>query len=441
MHGAAYNSRISLATATPGMLTLLSSRFVSSVVFVLVWLFAVPASPQNWSGAEEQLAGKIVSAIGPTKPGPTTTGPTTMAVVVLNRSPLSTAMTDDIRRNLLTQLASLGIRFVPVEQAAVTVQVSLSEDLRSYVWVAEIHQGANASSVVMVSVPRPAAVSVEPEAAAMVLRKIPLWSQPERILDVAVSDGNPARMLVLDANGVAFYRFQEGRWQPEQSLAIVHSRPWPRDLRGRLVLGKDNNNKDHPFDAYLPGVYCRGSAGAPPAMTCSYSDDSWPVGTDPFSLNASFTSSRNFFSGVLSPAVGQLTKAPAFYSAAAVPGEKATRWLLATVDGQIHLLDGITDQVVGKLGWGSDIATVHSGCGSGWQVLASGSREGRGDSDVVQAFEVASREPIAASPPLEVNGAITALWTESGGTGAVAVLHNSETGRYEAFRLTLACDH
>ena len=435
MHCAAYNSRISLATATPGMLTLLSSRFVRSVVLVMVWLFAVPAHPQNWAGAEEQLAGKIVSAIGPTA-----TGPTTMAVAVLNRSPLSTAMTDEIRRNLLTQLAILGIRFVPAEQAAVTVQVSLSEDLRSYVWVAEIHQGANASSVVMVSVPRPAALSVEPEAAAMVLRKIPLWLQPERILDVAVSDGNPARMLVLDANGVASYRFQEGRWQPEQSLAIVHSRAWPRDLRGRLVLGKDKN-KDHLFDAYLPGVYCRGSAGAPPAMTCSYSDDPWPVGTDLFSLNASFTSSRNFFSGVLSPAVGKLTTAPAFYSAAAVPGEKATRWLLATVDGQVHLLDGITDQVVEKLGWGSDIASVHSGCGSGWQVLASGSRENRSDSDVVQAFEVAGREPIAASAPLEVSGAITALWTESGGTGAVAVLHNSETGRYEAFRLTLACGH
>ena len=72
----------------------------------------------------------------------------------------------------------------------------------------------------------------------MVLRKIPLWSQPDRILDVAVIDGNPARMLVLDANGVTAYRLQDNRWQPEQSLSIVHSRPWPRDLRGRLILAR-----------------------------------------------------------------------------------------------------------------------------------------------------------------------------------------------------------
>ena len=50
------------------------------------------------AGAEEQLAGKIVSA----------TGPKTMTVEVFNRSSLSAATTDDIRRNLLTQLAVPG---------------------------------------------------------------------------------------------------------------------------------------------------------------------------------------------------------------------------------------------------------------------------------------------------------------------------------------------
>ena len=114
-----------------------------------------------------------------------------------------------------------------------------------------------------------------------------------------------------------------------------------------------------------------------------------------------------------------------------------TWWFLATVDGQVHLLDGSTDQVLEKLGWGSDIASVRSGCGSGWQVLATGS--GEGANDAVRAFEVTGREPVAASTPIDVSGAITAMWTESGGTGAVAVAHNSKTGRYEAFRLILTC--
>jgi hypothetical protein len=92
---------------------------------------------------------------------------------------------------------------------------------------------------------------------------------------------------------------------------------------------------------------------------------------------------------------------------------------------------------VNKLGWGSDIAGVRSSCGSGWQVLATGTGEGPNDS--VQAFEVVGREPVAVSAPLDVRGVITGLWTESGGTGAVAVAHNFETGRYEAFRLILNC--
>ena len=403
------------------MLTRFPSRFSAPLIVLLV-LIAAPAKAQKWVEGEEQLAAKIVS----------TAGAKTLALEVLNRSSLSAATADDIRRNLLTQLAVLGGRFVAPEQAAATVRVSLSEDLQSYMWIAEIRQGANSSSIVMVSLPRSAPLSVEPEAATVVIRRIPLWSQTERILDVAVIDGTPARLLVLDANGVSAYRLQDNHWQTEQIFPIAHSRPWPRDLRGRLVRGKDNL-----LDAYLPGVHCRSSAGTSLTMTCFDGDDSWPIGPELSNFNASFTSARNFFSGALFPGVGKQTTAPAFYSAAAVPRGPNVSWLLATVDGHVHFLDGSTDQVLEKLVWGSDIASVHSGCGSGWQVLATAPGDGR--SDMVRVFEADGREPIAAGAPLDVNGAITALWAETNGSGAVAVAHNFESGRYEAFRLILTC--
>jgi len=404
------------------MLLPIPSRLVS-VIFILA-LFSAPGNAQNFAGAEEQLAGKIVAAAGAK----------TMNLEVVNRSSLSAATTDDIRRNLLTQLAALGARFVGAAQASAGVRVSLSENLQSYLWVAEIQQGASPSAVVIVSLPRTAPLSIEPQLTTMVLHKTSLWSQQERILDVAVIDGNPARMLVLDANGVATYRPQDGRWQLEQSQPVAHSRPWPRDLRGRLVQGRD---KDHLLDVYLPGAHCRSSASAAPAMTCSDSDEPWPLAADFAILNAPFTASRNYFSGALSPPVGRLATAPAFYSTAPVVRDQSTWWLLAAVDGQVHLLDGATDQVVDKSGWGSEIAGVRSGCGSGQQILASGS--GDGGSDTVRAFEVIGREPVPVSAGLEVTGSITALWTESSGANAVAVVHNLETGRYEAFRLTLTC--
>src|SRR5713226_1718892 len=186
-HNAVYNSPILYMPST--------LRHVRSLLPVLMLLVAAAAWGQNWAGAEEQLAGKIVAVVGAKA----------MTVEVSNRSSLSAATADDVRRGLLTQLAALGTRFVNAEQAAATVRVSLSEDLQSYVWVAEIRQGASDPLAVMVSLPQPATRFVEPVAAAMTLHKTPLWSQQDRILDVAVIDGTPARMVVLDSNGVAVY--------------------------------------------------------------------------------------------------------------------------------------------------------------------------------------------------------------------------------------------
>lgn len=412
-----------------------SSRRFRSLWMIAVLLPAAFSFGQSWSGPVEQLAGKIVAV----------TGGQAMTAEVSNRSSLDAASADEIRRVLLTQLAVHGARFVSAEQAAASVRVSLSENLQSYVWVAEIRQGTNTPAVVMVSWPRAASVAVEPAGFAMVLHKVQLWSQPDRILDVAVVEGTPARMLVLDANGVTAHRLQDGRWQAEQPLPIAHSRPWPRDLRGRLVLAKDLSAKDHLFDAYLPGVFCRSTSAA--AMTCYDGDQAWPIGTDLAGLNAPFTASRNYFSGVLSPGVGKQTAVPPFYSAASLvrdrspsnqsAGDKYAVWLFAAVDGQLHLLDGSTDQVLNASAWSSDIAALRSGCGSGWQVLATDA--GDGPNDTVRGFEVPGRTPVAMSAPLDIEGRITAMWTESGGTGVLAITHNSRTGAYEALRLTATC--
>jgi len=88
-------------------------------------------------------------------------------------------------------------------------------------------------------------------------------------------------------------------------------------------------------------------------------------------------------------------------------------------------------------GWGSDLAAVKSACGSGWQILASSNRDNPGDA--VTAFEFPDREPVAASQTVDFSGRITALWTEPDENGAVAVVQNSESGTYEAYRLTITC--
>jgi hypothetical protein len=156
-----------------------------------------------------------------------------------------------------------------------------------------------------------------------------------------------------------------------------------------------------------------------------------------FRLHAAFVSSRNYFSGALLPGVGKQTSTAPFYSAAGVPGAQSTTWLFTGIDDQIRVLDGQTDRIERKLGWGSDMASVHSGCRSGWQVLAT--KGGNGPTDTVRAFEFPAPGGFTPDPEIQVQGRITALWTESGEAGAIAVVHFLETGGYEAFRLTLTC--
>ena len=47
---------------------------------------------------------------------------------------------------------------------------------------------------------------------------------------------------------------------------------------------------------------------------------------------------------------------------------------------------------------------------------------------------------VAASAAADFAGKITALWTESRGDTAIAIVNDPETGSYEAFRLAVACD-
>jgi hypothetical protein len=201
-------------------------------------------------------------------------------------------------------------------------------------------------------------------------------------------------------------------------------------MRGRLVM-----RQDHLLDVYLPGVFCQSSGSVPLSLSCRESDDPWPL-SSLVPLAGFFAPTRNFFTGVLSPGIGKQTSTAKFYSAAPLPRPNYTLWVFAGVDGQAHLLDGVSDQTA-RLNWGSDLASVKSSCGSGWQVLAT--RAGDDSGDAVRAYEFPDREPVPVSEPLEFGGGVTALWTEGKGSTAIAVSRNAETGNYEAFWLAVGC--
>ncbi len=396
-------------------------RRILSIVPLFILLSPLTLAA-DFAAPEHQLSQKIAAV----------TGPAAVTLEWVNRSSLSAKDAEQIRRDLLSQLNSLGVRVVDSGNSAL-LRVTLSESAQSYVWLAEVRLGSDEPHVVIVSSPRPE-LAAAGSTSVVSIRKTWVWSQPEPVLDAAVieDNGNPSYLIVVDNERVSLYHMQNGVWQQEQALVIPHARPWPRDMRGRVLL-----RKDHLFDLYLPGVFCVSSAKAPLTINCREGDEPWPLLLDESSPRALHSASRNFFTGVFKPSLPG-PQAPHFYSAVALTREKYTLWAVTAVDGQLHLLDGMRDQVMPGTGWGSQVAAAQSACG-GSHLLAS--RDGDGSNgDSVRAYAIPDREPVALSVPMDFSGPVTAMWPDSDGHSVVTVSRNSQTGNYDVFRLAIVCN-
>jgi hypothetical protein len=410
------------------------TSFLLATVFLPSSLFA-----SSLADTARQLAHRIALSAGPGA----------FALQVANHSSLDEKSVREVHSALEAQLQVEGVHTAKTEQAMGTIDVVLSESLREYVWTAEIMIGSGEKKVTLMSLLRPAAETPFAAALPMVVKTTLLFAQEQTMLDVALIEmPGGSRLLVLDDNMVAIYRHPgggpAGRWELEGSAPIAHSHPFPRDLRGRLLL-----RRDHLFDVYLPGMFCRtnSSAVAPLTLACSDSDDPihndsspndpWPLTTEDGGVRAFYAISRNFFTGILSPGIGKISNVPSFYAAAALPRSGYTLWAFAAVDGSLHFVDGTTDQAIRGGKWGSDLAAIRSTCGSGTQLLVS--EGGSPERDSLRAFEIPDRDPVAASSAVEFDGRIVVLWPESTGNGATAIVRRKDTGGYEAYRVSISC--
>jgi len=377
-------------------------------------LLASSAFASNWTNPANDLAKAIAGA----------SGPGTVTLTVTNASSLPKADAGEIQRLLEAQLRMGGVRVVSAN-ANSDVRVTLSENLQSYLWVAEIKQG-NESRVEMIAVARTEAPAVPKSGPSVTIHKTLLWSQPTQILDAYV-DGN--RMVLLDATAVSVFSMSNGKWQNSSSLQFTAGHNFPRDLRGLLVPRKDQQ-----ADIFLPGTICNVSMSAGYAISCHDGDDPWPLGNK----TALFNSGRNYFTGALIPAANR-SSGP-FYSLATVERSNYTLAVLTGVDGRVHLNDGVNERVLAAtttLDWGSDLAAIKGQCGGGMEILVTSA----GDdtmADSLRAFEIPDREPVQVSAATDFPGPITALWTH--GETATAVARNLRTGSYEAYSVSVTCN-
>jgi hypothetical protein len=351
--------------------------------------------------------------------------PETVMVSFDNLSSLSSSDQSAAREAILARFRIAGLHVVKADAAA-ELQITFSEDWQGLVWIATLKQASqsNASRVLIKKTARPQR-STSIHSAAVTLQKTLILSQDAPILDLIRDDQT---LLVLEPQQISIYQNDSGRWKFVSALPVTHDLSWPRDLRGRL------QGTARQFSAFLPGTLCTGTL-SPPQMQCRHSDDPWQVDRNQFAF---FSSSRNFFTGVLAEQNAGAS-VPPFFSAAAWQNGDKRQWLFAGTDGKARLYQGsLTSEPVVLNEWGSDVVAVHSGCSSGWQILVSSSSSSHSDS--IQSMEIVNGSAMPVSMPLEIAGAVRALWPAGEENQAANAVVESATGKYEAYALTVSCN-
>ena len=360
-------------------------------------------------------------------------GPGPAKLTMRNLSSLNAEEVPFIRKMLERDLRGYGIHVSDTDGATV-IRVTLSENTTGGLWVAEVQEGTEVH-VAMIPVSLGQATHTQ-TATGITLRKSLVWQQKEPVLDtITLQSGDSRRMFVLEPRKIVSYTMASDQWTKEQEFPITHSRPFPRDLRGRLLEGQG-----HLLDAYLPGVLCTGTQSENSlTVSCTDTDDPWPLSGPAVSQKAFYNPTRNYFTGLLAPGFG--TQLPPFYDSTVLPRPNGVAMLFNGIDGKIIMIENNTmKSVAGARDWGSDLVSIRSGCGSGTQVLVSGS--GAAPMDSVRVYEIPGHEAEPVSPPLALDGPVMALWPSENGASATLVVQK-ETGQsqhYEVYRVSALCN-
>lgn len=412
------------------------ASFPFAVTLFSLLLLVVPgvAWADALDAAARQLAARISAALPPRE------------AVVLDLRNLSSLAAVDVaaaRRALEAGLEAHGVPLAAGSAAHVEVRVTFSENLEGYLWVAEIRRGAT-PAVVMVSLPRSAVASAERAEPALVLQRELVWGQERQILDLALLDAGAAkqRMAVLEPGQLSLYQWRNSGWEPRQAFPVAAGRPWPRDLRGKLY-----RQRLGPSDlllVFLPGIDCRLplEGNAPLADLACGPGDTDSLGFPFFrgeelAGGAKLAPTGNFFGPEVRSGGWRGSVGP-FFSLTVLPeGSGGALLISAGVDGLVHIYDQASRAMATVPGWGSDVSSIKTNCGSGWQVLAT--RPGDWTQpDAVGAYEIRDGVAVGATPALEFPGPVMALGPLGEGA-ALAVARNLQTGRYEAYKISVFC--
>jgi hypothetical protein len=340
---------------------------------------------------------------------------------------------DDAKKVIEGELRARGVRTVADSSFDAKVRITLSADNAERLWIADFdNDGAHAA---LIEPFERSSFDAKPWASRTHVDRELVFSGNAPFLDFACTNLPTAKdcgkVLVLYTDAVVLMDSD----QNFPRMPISHENSWPRDVRGRIkISGSD-------FEARVEGVECLANVGHVLAAKCGMQTGAWDF-TGPQS-EVSFgdvVSFGNFFVRAgIAPTNGAKVKTDTFYSLSGMEINGEPGWISIGVDGAARLFTEKSGQMLGTaMGWGSELASVKTDCGTGWQILVTSARD-HTETDSITVYEWSGHEFRALSDPLEMSGTIVAMWPAQDGGRTRAVVRNLKTGNYEAYLLKVGC--
>ena len=368
------------------------------------------------------LAEKIAAAVKPSR---------AISLEIKNISSIGGADVEAIRVALEEELTGSGFR---LGSSGSEVEVTLSENVESCIWVAKIGDGeASRIELVQVTTANDLSPSIKPT--PLLQRKI-VWRQEAQFLDFSTHAFSPGPLLdinyttVFELGRVRTFELRSDRWSVTQNVSLPLA-SGVRDLRGLLVPGDDER-------AYVGREACLKLFQDQYCGESLHQD--WPF---PSGIYGRFIGNRNYFAGFARDSSERLEGQP-FYSVALGVSifDHITPIVTTELDGVARLYSGTQAPKVAFGDWGDDIASIKPSCGADWQILVTG----RGDwteADRIRVYAISfgSNSATAKSEgqPLEFPGPILAMWQADDEKSARVISKNLQTGMYEASIITVTC--
>jgi hypothetical protein len=357
--------------STPMMAADRSTRSCRTILFLFIILGApMAARSDTIEDSARELARKIAASL-PAR--------SAVSLGVQNSSSLMPEEVAQVEQALRAELQDRGIAKTAEGFVAAMVAVTLSENLKSYVWTAEIHT-FDTDKVVFTFIPRPNGNQNVLNTMAVTIRSEKFWEGREHILDAATmnSPDGGQLLLLLTVEGVSITR---NGTEAFPIFSFPTGQTGFRNSTGTLAISGN-------------------------VVTATMAPQICTFSLDPDGLSQCHP-----------------TEGPS-------PGR---------VFENLRLLPQVTPPPPNPE-WGSQILEVQSRCGSGVLFLVSGPGDYT-QPDFVQLFgsDPTLHRPAgkALSNQLTFPGPVMDLHAD--GTGARVVVRNLETGSYEAHRISVEC--